>query len=103
MKAYDTCLKLVVPKALEERVADFLLDHPEEAGPFIAYPVDGHGAPEHMIAAGEAVRGRTLRIKIEVLTRGDDARHLVAELRLLLPGATISYWITAVVEAGRFL
>jgi hypothetical protein len=98
----DACLKLILPRALEEQVVDFLLQHPEAAGAFIASGVDGHGSPEFMVSAGEEVRGRAERIKIEILTREPQARQLVQELRTLLPSAHVSYWITAVLEAGSF-
>lgn len=98
----DACLKLILPRSLEEPVVDFLLQHPAQAGAFIAYGVDGHGAPESILSTSEEVRGRAERIKVEILTQEVQARQLVAELNLLLPGAPISYWITTIVEAGRF-
>ncbi|HEY6896368.1 MAG TPA: DUF3240 family protein [Rhodocyclaceae bacterium] len=102
MKPYDISLNLILPKSLEERVSDFLLDHPEQVGPFIAYPVDGHGAPESMTANAEAVRGRAQRVKIEVLARAADARQLVAAMRAAWPQTAITYWLGAVQEAGSF-
>lgn len=102
MNEFDACLKLVLPHALEEQIIDFLLAHPREAGPFIAYAVDGHGAPQAMTEPKEEVRGRTRRVMIEVLTDLESARHLVAELKTLLPHAALSFWITRVLESGRF-
>ncbi len=99
---FDACLRLVLPQALEEQVCDFLLAHPREAGPFITHLVDGHGALESITAESEEVRGRAQRVMIEVLTDLESARHLVAELNKLWPQARLSYWITAVLEAGRF-
>lgn len=101
-KQFDACLKLVLPQSLEEQITDFLLAHPREAGPFVAHAVDGHGAPESITAAAEEVRGRAQRVMIEVLTDLESARHLVAELKQQWPQAALSYWITTVLEAGRF-
>ncbi|QDX82097.1 hypothetical protein B9N43_13075 [Denitratisoma sp. DHT3] len=98
----DACLKLILPRALEEQVVEFLLHRPQLAGAFVACAVDGHGSSRFMVSAGEEVRGRTERVKIEILTREDMARELVQELRALLPDTNVSYWITAVLAAGSF-
>lgn len=99
---HNACLKLVLPKSLEDQVIDHLLDHPEWVGPFITAPADGHGAPGSISSNAEQVRGRAARVVVEILVDGAHAVELVAHLKEALPNADISWWIVPVLARGDF-
>ena len=48
MKRLDACLKLTLPRALEARILDHLLRHPQWVGPFVTHAVEGHGDPDRI-------------------------------------------------------
>ena len=100
---HSACLKLVLPASLEEQVVDHLLRHPEWAGGFTAYAVDGHGSPHRIAGNAERVRGRAGRVQMEILTAdADAARELVAQLGADMPNAAIVWWIVPVLASGAF-
>lgn len=99
-KKLDVSLKLILPRALEARILDHLLQHPQWVGPFLTHQVEGHGAPEAIESASEQVRGRAERVQIEILM---DARHvteLLAGLRAELPSADVVWWLSPVTDSG---
>jgi hypothetical protein len=96
----DTCLNLLLPKALEGRVIDHLLGHPEWIGPFVAHPADGHGAPEQIASDAERVRGRAARVKIEILLAHGHVDDLLNDLRADLPSADIAWWLSPILDSG---
>ncbi len=101
-KRLDACLTLLLPKGLESRILDHLLQHPAWVGPFTAHRVEGHGDPEGIASAREQVRGRAERLRIEILM---DARHvpeLLQELRTDLPTADVAWWLSPVLDSGSF-
>lgn len=99
----NACLKLVLPKSLEEQVVDHLLRHPEWVGGFTAYAVDGHGSPHRVDSSAEQVRGRAGRVQMEILTGDADvARELVEHLKTDMPNADINWWIAPVLASGDF-
>lgn len=100
MKRIDACLKLTLPRTLEARVLDRLLEHPEWVGPFITCQVEGHGDPESIASPVEQVRGHAERVLIEILI---DARHvaeLLEELRAELPSRDVLWWVSSVSGTG---
>lgn len=98
----NACLTLILPRSLEEQMIDFLLCHPERIGPFTTHPADGHGAPGAMSSPAEQVRGRTERVRIDILIDQDQARTLVACLEEEFRGASIFWWLSPVLDAGSF-
>ncbi|HEX8963835.1 MAG TPA: DUF3240 family protein [Rhodocyclaceae bacterium] len=99
----NACLKLVLPRSLEEQVVDHLLRHPEWAAGFTAYTVDGHGTPHQIASSVEQVRGRAGRVQLEILTRdADTARELVEHLKADMPNADVLWWVAPVLASGDF-
>jgi len=102
MKRLDTCLSLILPRALETQVVDSLLQHPQWVGPFITSHVEGHGDVENIGSPAEQVRGRAARLKIEILTEAGHAEALIAHLAEDLRGANVFWWVSPVGAAGGF-
>ena len=102
MKPQDTCLTIVLPRALEENLVDHLLAHPEYAAGFTTTQVDGHGQSVARHGIAEEVRGRARRVQIQVVLNGEDAKALIEHLKASLPSREIAYWMTPVTEFGRF-
>ncbi len=102
MNHADCCLTLVFPRALEENLVDHLLGHPELATGFTTVHVEGHGAGAAFHSVVEQVRGRSHRVQMQIVLNREDARTLVEHLKAELPNREIAYWITPVLEFGRF-
>lgn len=102
MKQPDCCLTIVFPKGLEDHMIGHLLDHPELAGGFTTYEVEGHGQVAVYHSVNEQVRGRARRVKLEVVMEREDAQTLIARFREFLPNREIAYWIAPINEFGRF-
>lgn len=102
MKPLDCSLTLVLPQALEEEVVDHLLRHPEWASGFTIAQVEGRGVGVRLHGAREEVRGRAGRVQLQAVMNLADAHALVAHLRVGLSNPQIAYWITPVIDFGRF-
>jgi len=50
----------------------------------------------------ELVRGRSGRLYVQVVINREEAQALVTHLRAALPSAEVAYWLTPVIEFGRF-
>lgn len=103
MKRLDSCLKLVLPRALETQVIDCLLQHPQWVGPFISRYVEGHGDPESIESPAEQVRGCAARLEIEILMDAGHVAELLQQLRTELPSRDAVWWLTAVQGAGNLV
>jgi hypothetical protein len=102
MKPHDCCLTLSFPSALEESIVEFLLEHPEWVEGFCTMHIEGHGAIAKARETAELVRGRSGRRYAQIVLNREDAQALVAHLRAALPSAGVAYWLTPVIEFGRF-
>lgn len=102
LKPLDCALTLILPQSLEEEVVDHLLRHPEWASGFTITQVEGKGVGVRLHGAREEVRGRARRVQLQTVMNIEDARALVAHLREGLANPQIAYWITPVIEFGRF-
>ncbi|MDA8093625.1 MAG: DUF3240 family protein [Betaproteobacteria bacterium] len=102
MDAYDTCLTIVCPKALEEALVDHLLEHPELVPGFTSQAVEGHGQGVPLHGTGEEVRGRSRRVQIQVVMAGEAAMALIRHLKDRLPNPEVAYWLSPVAQFGRF-
>jgi hypothetical protein len=102
MKNIDCCLTIVFPKTLEENLVDHLLTHPEMASGFTTNYVEEHGAGAAFHSAAEQVRGRANRVQMQIVMNREDAAMLVEHLKQDLPNREVAYWISPVLEFGRF-
>lgn len=101
MKPLDCYLVLVCHKSLEERMVDHLLEHPEWVSGFSVSQIEGHSQREKLPSVLERVRGRSQRIEIRAVMNREDAKALVAHLKVEEPNREIAYWIMPVLEFGR--
>lgn len=99
----NTCLTIVMPKSFEEDVVDHLLEHPEWVSGFTTTDVNGHGQAVAYHAAAEEVRGRVARVQVQIVLRQEDGQALVTHLKESIHCKEIAYWLTPVIEFGRFL
>ncbi|HQR53842.1 MAG TPA: DUF3240 family protein [Burkholderiales bacterium] len=102
MKTRDCCLTLMLPKMLEETIIGHLLEHPEWISGFNAGDVSGHGEAGVAHSAGELVRGASQRVRIQTVVNCEDATALIAYLRARVANPEVAYWLTPVLEFGRF-
>lgn len=99
-KRLDACLTLVLPKGLEARILDMLLQHPAWVGPFNTHRVEGHGDPEGIASPREQVRGRAERVRIEILMDAGHVAELLQELKHAMPSPDVTWWLSPVLDAG---
>lgn len=102
MNHADCCLTLVFPRSVEETIVSHLLEHPEWVDGFTINHVDGQGRDVALHSTQEQVRGRAGCVKVQLVLGCDHARALVSSLRQILHSPGIAYWITPVIEFGRF-
>ena len=96
----DTLLTLVVPAALEETVADLLLDADDIVGGFTSSPASGHGTTLENLRGNERVRGRERRVKFEIALDAISLPSLRERVLAELPDARLYYWTTALRSCG---
>ena len=97
-----TLLTLVVPCALEEDTADFLLAHPEWASGFTTLAAHGHGASKHSRSTAEEVSGRIVQTQFQIVTDEVCARALIAALQTQSRTPGLAWWMSPVNDFGRF-
>lgn len=102
MNALDTLLTMVFPRSLEEELIDHLLEHPEWVRGFTISQVEGKGEVVRLSGIAEEVRGRARRVQIQTVLNGGDARALIEHLKDSLPNPEVAYWISPVLDFGRF-
>ncbi len=98
----NTCLTIVLPKFLEEDLIDHLLERPEWVSGFTTSDVSGHGQSIAYHAAAEEVRGHVARVQAEIVMSQENAQLLLAHLKQSMHSTEIAYWLTPVIEFGRF-
>lgn len=96
----DTLLTLVVPAALEETVADLLLDATDIAAGFTTSLASGHGATLELRRGNERVRGRGKRVKFEIALSSSSLAGLREHLCAELPDAKLYFWTTELRSCG---
>ncbi len=101
MKEMNCCLTIVSHRSLEERLVGHLLEHPEWVRGFVMYQAEGGSQKEKLPSMIEQVRGRSQRVTYQTVMNLDDARALIAHLKIEESNPEVAYWITPVIEYGR--
>ncbi len=99
----DTCLTLLFPKILEDRVIDMLMEHEILVRGFTLCEADELGRSADYQTALEKVRGRAHRVQVMVILERAGANKVIEDLKRMLPRANIVYYMTPVTEFGSFL
>ena len=101
MKEMNCYLTLVCHSSLEERLLDHLLEHPEWVSGFSTSHSEGASQREVLPSMIEQVRGRSRRVKIQIVMNLEDAHTLINYLKSNESNPEIAYWIMPVIEFGR--
>ena len=101
MKEMNCCLTVACHRSMEERLVGHLLEHPEWVLGFVMFKAEGGSQKEKLPSMIEQVRGRSQRATLQVVMSLDNARALIAHLKLEESNPEIAYWITPVIEFGR--
>ncbi|NBC15369.1 MAG: DUF3240 domain-containing protein [Gammaproteobacteria bacterium] len=96
----DVLLHLIVPAALEDALAEWLLERDDVPG-FSSLPVAGHGSSEHSMTLAEQVAGRSRRVLFLVELPQPVADEVLADLRGAFAGTGLHWWLVPVLGAGR--
>lgn len=100
-KPFDCCLTIICHESLEERLIDFLLEHPEWITGFSIGRIEGHSQKERLPSTLEQVRGRSRRVEMRAVMNLMDAKALVSQLGQQERNRDVAYWISPVIEFGR--
>ena len=96
----EVCLTLLSSPEVEEKLLDQLLMCMASAV-FTSQPAASHGGHLATLDPREQVLGRGDAVLIQVLLEPEAAQDLLATLRGQLPGASVRYWLTPVLEQGE--
>lgn len=97
----ERLLTLIVPLDLAETVEDLLLACPELVDGFTAIRADGHGSALPLLSAEERVSGHAPRCLIQTVATERSLRMLLDQLKAALPGASLHYWLSPILERGH--
>ncbi|MBI2286210.1 MAG: DUF3240 family protein [Nitrosomonadales bacterium] len=97
----EFCLNLLCPLAVEEKLLDLLLMSPN-AEVFTSAPTAAHGLAFGRLSQTEQVLGRMLATQIQVLLSETDKEALLKIIQQQFAGVGLRYWLTPVIESGRF-
>lgn len=96
------CLTLVLPRASEDRVIDFLMARHEDGVEFSAHPVAARGPLVHMAETDEQVAGFARRIELRLVLPRPTARRLLVDMEALLAGVDGGWWASPVEVFSAF-
>jgi hypothetical protein len=96
------CLTLLVPRALEDRVVDWLLVHSGSAIEFSVHAVAARGPLVHLAVSEERVQGYADRVELKLIIERERLEPLLAEACQLLAGADGGYWVLPVERFAAF-
>lgn len=99
---YDCQLTLALPAALEEEVLDVLRGQPQWVGGYTVVNAEGFGAGAQQLSTIEQVMGRSRRRLVHVLMVRENVAPLRDALAARFQTPDMAWWITPVLEFGRF-
>ena len=91
-------LLISAPRALEERVIDWLLAR-DDVGTFSSAAVDVHGVDPAALVGAERVSGRQRKIEFRVRIPASHLPELASAVRAEFAGAELD-WFAVSIEAG---
>jgi len=96
------CLTLLLPRALEDRVVDWLLTHTDGQTEFSVHPVAARGPLVRLAADEERVLGFAQRVEVKLITHRPALALLLGPLTQLLQGVEGGYWVLPVERFASF-
>ncbi len=96
------CLVLLIPASAEDRVVDWLLEHPDRRIEFSANRVAARGPLVRLQADDERVQGFAERVEVKLILERELCLSLVSSLRTLLADVEGGYWALPVEAFGTF-
>ena len=99
---FDCQLTLALPAALEEEVLDALRAQPQWVSGFTIIQGEGFGGGARQLTAIEQVMGRARRRLVQILIRREDIQPLLQALGGQFQAPDMAWWVTPVVDFGRF-
>ena len=96
------CLVLLIPASAEDRVVDWLLEHPDRRIEFSVHRVAARGPLVQLQADDERVRGFAERVEVKLVLERELCLSLVSSLRVLLENVEGGYWMLPVEAFGTF-
>jgi len=90
------CLTILVPSAIEERVVDWLLTHPDWRIEFSAHLVAARGPFVRLALNEEQVQGYARRVELKLIVERFRLDALVGQIKALLPGIDGGFWVLPV-------
>ncbi|WP_295002414.1 DUF3240 family protein [uncultured Dechloromonas sp.] len=97
----DVLLTLIMPDDVARHVEDLLLSRPDLAPGFTTQAADGHGTAMPLLEDAELVAGHAPRTVIRSVGPEADKREMLALIKRQLPRASVFFWMTPVIAAGR--
>ncbi|HKK13246.1 MAG TPA: DUF3240 family protein [Gammaproteobacteria bacterium] len=100
MMPEECLLVLIGPPALEEPLADWLLDRSNGTG-FSTVPLSGHGSGLTGLSVAEQVAGRQRRVQFQIHGPRAGLEALLSDLKAEFAGADLHYWMIPLLAAGH--
>lgn len=97
---HRSCLTLLAPASIEEKLLDLLLDAVPDA-PFASAPSFSHGASHRRLSNLEQVMGRSACVQVQILLAEQDLHALLLRLRGDFRGTGLRYWASPLVLEGE--
>lgn len=95
-----SCLTLICPRELEEKLLDTLLTSVEDTV-FTSTPTFGHGTAHGRLSNVEKVLGRSRSVQVQILTTDEELAPLIELLGQRFKGTGLRYWVVALSTGGE--
>lgn len=95
------CLTLIFQKDVEDEITDFMLAHESAGKGFHTSTIEGHGHDARLATLKEKVRGRSGKIRMDIVMAEDAAERLLSDLGTAFPNLRLTFWTSPVIRFGR--
>jgi hypothetical protein len=92
-------LTLIAPRALEETIVDWLLEHGHEG--FTSFDCSGHGVSAAQLSVSEQVSGREARVGFWLAVESGEADRIVREMGRAPMASVLRFWMAPLLAGGR--